>query len=261
MSVPPVPPPLESLGQRSFSFYPPILNIVHNEWLYRKANWSEVLVQNTKSLEEIWVPRRYLGAVSSVDEPVMIVGLTKELEFKTGTLWPAQRRVIEMPRAVNEGPRPRTPDLEIPRPAPVIGIRVEDGAESRIGRLVLGGIALGIVGCVLVVSLYRGGVLGNKIIYSAVMQSDVGLSSLDDYHAVVRLLGQPTEDRWRPDRGEMQYRLLGYPQQGFYIILMGRDRNEARYIGAMDRSWNPVHTVQMAAHVNSVSLLRNLKRF
>lgn len=261
MSVPPVPPPLESLGQRPFSFYPPILNVVHNEWIYRKATWSEVLVQNTKSLEEIWVPRRYLGAVSSVDEPIMIVGLTKELEQKAGTLWPAQRRIIEMPRAVNEGPRPHAPQEPSSQPAPVTSIRVENSPESRIGRLVLGGIALGIVGCVLVVSFYRGGVLGNKIIYAPVMQSDVGLGPLDDYHAVVRLLGPPAEDRWRPDHGEMQYRLLGYPQQGYYIILMGRDRNEARYIGAMDRKWNPVHTVQMAGRVNSASLLRSLKRF
>src|ERR1700694_3585824 len=111
MSVPPVPPPLEQLGQRPFSFYPPISNIVHNEWLYRRATWSEVLVQNTKTHEEIWVARRFLGAVSSVgSEPVMIVGLAKELEYKAGTLWPVERRVIEMPRAVNDVPRPFAPE-------------------------------------------------------------------------------------------------------------------------------------------------------
>ncbi len=261
MSAPPVPPRLEQLGQRPFSFYPPILNVVHNEWQYRKASWSEVLVQNTKSLEEIWVPRRFVGGVSQIDEPVMIVGLTKELEYKAGTIWPAERRVIEMPRAVNEGPRPFAPAPAPPRSAPVIGIRLEGGTESRIGRLVLGGIALAIAGCVLVVSLYRGGVLGNKIIYSPVMQSDLGLGAFDDYHAAVRLLGQPAEDRWRPDHGEMQYRLLGYPAQGYYVILMGRDRRDARYVGALDRNWNPVHTVEMPGRVNSYSLLRSLKRF
>src|ERR1700736_5547388 len=139
MSVPPVPPPLEQLGHRPFSFYPPIANIVHNEWIYRRATWSEVLVQNTKTNQEIWLARRFLGAVSSVDEPVMIVGLAKELEYKAGTLWPLERRVIEMPRAVNDAPRPAAPEPAAP-PARVVGIRLESSAESRIGRMILGGI-------------------------------------------------------------------------------------------------------------------------
>ena len=260
MSVPPVPPALEQLRQRPFSFYPPISNILHNEWLYRRATWSEILVQNTKSNEEIWVPRRFVGALSQVDEPVMIVGLTKELEFKAGTLWPLERRIIEMPRAVNESPRAHGPEPPV-RPATVVGIRVESSPESRIGRLVLGGIALGIVGCVLAVSLYRGGVLGNKILYAPVMQTDLGLTAYDDYHAVVRLLGQPTEDRWRSTKGEMQYRVLSYPQEGYYIILMGQDRKETRYIGAMDKNWLPVHTVRLPGNVNSLSLLRTIPRF
>lgn len=260
MSVPPMPPPLEQLGQRPFSFYPPISNIVHNEWIYRRATWSEVLVQNTKTHEEIWVARRFVGGVSRVDEPVMIVGLTKELEYKAGTLWPLERRIIEMPRAVNEGPRPSAP-VAPAQPASVVGIRLESSAESRIGRMILGGIALGIVGCVLAVTLYRGGVLGNKIIYAPVMQSDLGLSAYDDYHAVVRLLGTPAEDRWRSDKGEMQYRVLGYPQHGYYILLMGPERKNAHYIGAMDKNWMPVHTVQMPGNINSYSLLRAIKRF
>src|SRR6266404_8988564 len=100
MSVQPIPPPLEHLGQRPFSFYPPILNIEHNEWIFRRATWSEILVSNTKTSAEVWVSRRYLGDISRVEEPVMILGLNKELEYKTGQLWPAQRRVIEIPRAV-----------------------------------------------------------------------------------------------------------------------------------------------------------------
>ena len=61
MAVPPAPPPLEQLGPRPFSFYPAIGNIDHNEWLYERATWSEVQVRNTKSGQEIWVPRRLLG--------------------------------------------------------------------------------------------------------------------------------------------------------------------------------------------------------
>jgi hypothetical protein len=254
-----MPPLLEQLGPRPFSFYPAVQGIAHNEWIYRRATWAEVLVENTKSHEEIWVARRFLGHVSSIDEPVVIVGLAKELEYKAGVLWPVERRVIEMPRAVNEGPRPQAPPQ--PSPAPVVGIRLENGAESRVGRVVIGGIALGIVACVLVVSLFRGGIVGTKIVYSPVMQSDVGLSAADDYFAVVRLLGPPAEDRWRPDKGEMQYRALWYPRQGYYIVLMGRARNEARYIGALDGGWRPVHSVELPGRVNSYSMLRNLKRF
>src|SRR6266567_6130049 len=64
MAVPPAPPPLEQLGPRPFSFYPAIGNIAHNEWLYQRATWSEVQVRNTKTLEEIWVPRRLVGEIS-----------------------------------------------------------------------------------------------------------------------------------------------------------------------------------------------------
>ena len=106
MPVPPMPPGFEQIGSRPFSFYPPVVNVEHNEWHYRKATWSEVLVVNAKTGLEVWIPRLYIGEFSRIDEPVVIVGLTKELEYKGGQVWPYVRRVIEMPRAVNEGYRP-----------------------------------------------------------------------------------------------------------------------------------------------------------
>jgi len=259
MAVPPVPPPLEQLGPRPFSFYPPIGNITHNEWLYQRATWSEILIRNTKTAEEIWVPRRLLGEISRIDEPVMIVGLTKEMEYRAGALWPVVRRVIEMPVAVNESPRP--PATEEPKPAPVVGIRVSDGAESRIGRLVLVGISVAILACVLVVGLYRGEIIGSRVVYSPILQTDIPLTNRDDYYAVVRALGEPLEDRWKSDKEEFQYRLLGYPKRGFVVILMGTDRKDAHYIGAMDKNWNPVNTVELPGNRNSYSILHHLKRF
>src|SRR5437899_8443046 len=125
MASPPIPPSLEHLVTRPFSFYPPIIGIEHNEWLFRKATWSEIQVVNCKSSTEVWIPRRFIGEVSRVDDPVLIVGLNRELEFKAGAVWPSQRRVIEMPLAVGAPPTaaPLPPDRT--SPAPIVGIRLE----------------------------------------------------------------------------------------------------------------------------------------
>ncbi len=258
MAVPPAPPPLEQLGPRPFSFYPAIGNIAHNEWLYQRATWSEVQVRNTKTLEAIWVPRRLVGEISRVDEPVMFVGLTKEMEYRGGALWPVIRRVIEMPVAVNDTPRPLMTTAAVSGPAPVVGIRVSDGAESRIGRMVVVGVAVAIIACVLVVSLANP---RRGIVYTPVLQNDIGLTNRDDYYAIVRALGDPQEDRWMSDKGERQFRLLAYPRLGYSVILMGSDRTDAHYIGAMDKTWRPVHSVPLPGNVNSFSILRQLKKF
>jgi hypothetical protein len=252
MAVPPIPPPLAQLGRRPFSFYPAILHAGHNEWVYRSATWSDVLVRNTKTNEEVSVPRRYLGEISRVDAPVMIVGLLAELEFREGAVWPAERRVIEMPRAVNDSPRPRMPRSQA-SPAPVIGIRLESDRTSRVGRVVLAGVALGVAGCVLAISLFRGGILGTHAFYPAIAQVELPLSPSDDREAVVRALGQPAQDRWL-STPECQYELLAYPGSKLYAILAGRDRASVRYIGAMDWNWHPVHG-------SAYGLLRRLPRF
>src|SRR4029077_12803493 len=124
MASPPIPPALDHLVTRPFSFYPPIVNVEHNEWLFRKATWSEILVVNCKSATEIWIPRRFVGEVSRVDDPVLIVGLNRELEYKSGMIVPFQRRVIEMPLAVG-APSLESSVLDRGVPAPIVGIRTE----------------------------------------------------------------------------------------------------------------------------------------
>jgi|ERR1700678_1484044 hypothetical protein len=267
MAVPPIPPPLAQLGRRPFSFYPAILNAGHNEWVYRSATWSEVLVRNTKTNEEVSVPRRYLGEISPVDAPVMIVGLMAELEFRTGVVWPAERRVIEMPRAVNDAPRPRLTRSPASR-APVVGIRLESDRSSRVGKVVVGGVALGVAGCVLAISLFRGGVIATRAFYGPTLQVDLPLGPSDDYAAVVRRLGPPAAERWSemPPYSSLshygeRYELLVYPRQRLYVILMGRERANARYIGAMDWNWHPAHAVNLSDSGSSVGLLRRLPRF
>ena len=263
MAVPPIPPPLAQLGGRPFSFYPAILNAGHNEWIYCSATWPDVLVRNTKTNQEVSVPRRYLGEISPVDAPVMIVGLRAELEYRSGAVWPAERRVIEMPRAVNDVPRPRVTRQPTDGPV-VVGIRLENDSGSRVGKLVLGGVALGVAGCVLAISLFRGGVLATRAFYAPFTRVDLPLSSTDDYAAVVHQLGQPQLERWRTGSGAEnaeQYELLAYPQRKLYVILMGNDRADARYIGAMDWNWRPAHAVDLAGYGSSYAVLRQLPRF
>jgi hypothetical protein len=252
MAVPPIPPPLAQLGRRPFSFYPAILNAGHNEWVYRNATWSDVSVRNTKTNEEVSVPRRYLGEISRVDAPVMIVGLLAELEYRAGVVWPAERRVIQMPRAVNDVPRPRLAQSAANR-APVVGIRLESERTSRVGRVVVGGVAIGVAGCVLAISLFRGGIIATRAFYAPMSQVDLPLTPSDDRAAVVRALGQPAEDRWLAG-SEQQYELLAYPLRKLYVILRGHDRTDVRYIGAMDSNWRPVHGA-------SYGLLRRLPKF
>lgn len=254
MPSPPIPPEFDQLSHRPFSFYPPILNIEHNEWRFLRGTWSEILVVNRKTKQEIWIPRRYLGEISRVDEPVMIAGLTRELEYKGGTVWPYARRVIEMPRAVNEGIL-RTPTDEHEKPAPVIGARTEP-SESRISRLVGVVMLIGVLACVFVIVLSQ-----RSISFRAIEQFDLGLTASDDYYSIVRKLGNPSEDRWRSETGELQYRLLRFPARPYTLILMGTDRDHAHYIGALDAQWRPVHSVRLANGNDSRAMLKKLGKW
>lgn len=248
------------MGTRPFSFYPPVVGVEHNEWTYKQATWSEILVTNTKTANEVWVPRRFLGEVSRVDEPVMIVGLKRELEYRAGSLWPHERRVIEMPKAVNDYARP--PLEETPSaPTRMSEMRRSDGAESRIGKLILIAMAAMLVVTFAVVSFFRGKHDPANVEFVGIEQKSLNLKATDDYHAVIRRLGQPREDRWRESAGEMQYRLMTYPDLGINVVLMGLERDKARYIGALDKSWKPVHSVELPGHGNTRSMLNKLARF
>jgi hypothetical protein len=152
-----IPTPFDQIGRRRFSFYPAIVGIEHNEWTLRRIASSEVQVANTKTTEEIWIPRRFLGEVSAIEDPFVIAGLVKELEYKAGAVLPYRRRVIQMPRAVNgfaasvgmEPPPAAMPrHQEISGPAEVIAIRVEAGPSSRAGKRLLTWIVAGILACI-----------------------------------------------------------------------------------------------------------------
>jgi hypothetical protein len=255
-----IPPPLEALRSQPFSFYPAILNIEHNNWQYRKATWSDVLVVNARTGQEIWIPRRFLGEISRIEDPVVIVGLLKELEYKEGAVWPYQRRVIEMPIAVGA---PAQAPWPAPRNglAPVVGIRLESSAESHIFRIVGGALVLGIVAAYFVVNFYRDSVLRPRIAYMAKDRTYLSLTAQYDYDAVVRKMGPPARDRWHGPAGGAQYRALSYPDRACTIILMAADGQGATYIGALDANWNPVHSMRLRDGGTAEPLLRALPRF
>lgn len=233
MPVPPIPAPFDQLRGCPFSFYPPIANVEHNEWIFRGATWDEIRVVNTKTAGEVFVPRRFLGAVSLVGEPVVIVGLLKELEYKEGAVLPLVRRVIEMPRAVNESPRPR---IQAPRPealAPVVAIRLES-AKPRT-HMVLGAVAVGLLILIPLAVTLRDGFFGTR---ASAARIDLPFTAIDDYASIVAKLGVPAQDRTRKSGGS-EFRSLAYPSHGYVLIL-----RDGFYAGALDTNGRLLHSVR-----------------
>ena len=60
--------------------------------------------------------------------------------------------------------------------------------------------------------------------------------------------------------GELEFRSLWYPQRAYYIVL-GSQRDNLRYIGAMDKDWKVVHAVELPGGTSTAPLLRGLARF
>jgi hypothetical protein len=260
MASPPIPPSLEHLVTRPFSFYPAILNVEHNEWLFRKATWSEIQVVNCRTQAELWIPRRFVGEVSRVDDPVLIVGLNRELEFKGGSVWPHQKRVIQMPVAVGATARAPEEAPERSEPAPVVGIRLEP-SDKRVFKLIGGAVAFAVLLYLFAVSMNRvGDVRQREITFTARDQQFLDLTGRDDYVTVVQKLGPPASNRQR-EVGTIQYRALGYPDRKYTVILMGDGTSAERYIGVVDENWKPIHSVELHSGGTTLSLLRSLKRF
>jgi hypothetical protein len=255
MASPPIPPQFQQLATRPFSFYPPITGVEHNEWQYRSANWSEIHVVNCRSGADLWIPRRYVGDVARVDDPVLIVGLTRELEYKGGMIVPFQRRVIEMPQAVGGAPLTATEEERIV-PAAIVGISTSSPTDRFVFRLIGVAVLFAIVAYIFAVNLSR-----QRVVFTAKDQAELGLNARDDRTAVIGKLGQPASDRWQSESGELQYEALGYPDRKLTVILMGGDRNRVLYVGAMNEKWQPVHAVTLRSGGDTSSLLRSLRQF
>ncbi len=254
--MPHIPTPLEQLGGRPFSFYPAIVNIEHNEWLLQRAGGDEIEVLNTKTKSELWIPRRFLSGVSSIEEPVVIVGLVKELEYKEGVVVPHVQRVIEMPRAVNDVPWRSAAPVEPGYRAPVVGIKVESEPDARKGRPLLVKIAAGLLTCVVGMIAFRdGSYWARSRFFTPMNRVSLPFTASDDYFSVVSRLGRPASERWRPAPGGGEFQLLRYPDRGFIVVLVGPNHDAARYAGALGRGGRVLHSVKLPTGEDSTPLL------
>jgi hypothetical protein len=259
MASSPTPPALDELGTRRFSFYPPIVNIEHNEWEVVRGAWSEILVHNPKMGTEIWIPRAWLGEISKIEEPVMIVGLRREIEYSGGAVFPHTRRVLNMPKVNVAAPAPAN---EVPRaPSTRENLRMDTSAESSIGKLIAGVLIGGIVLALIFIGVSRVKEAGGTVEYKAVVQADLGFTNQSDYFDVVRKLGTPDSDHWKSETGERQYRALTFQKAGYIVILMGGDRKDVKYIGTKDLEWHTVHAVELPGGRNTEPILRSIGKF
>jgi hypothetical protein len=250
------PPPFDRLVDSRFSLYPAIVGIEHNEWTFSQATWSEALIRNTKTEQEIWISRQHVGDISKTDEPVLILGLSRELEYKGGMLVPFQPRVLKMPEPVFGS----SPDPEGAEPPHVFGVRLES-SDRRALKLI--GIALGafLVIYIIAVGATRiGDVQGKRVVFTATDTSYQELTPRDDRFAIVTKLGQPAWERSK-NVGTIHYEALTYTSRRYTVLLMGADPKETYYIGTMDDNWKPIHSVAMKAGGNTESLLHAIQRF
>jgi hypothetical protein len=260
MPAAPIPPPFEHLEGRRFSLYPPIRNITSNEWTYRHATWSEIVIRHTATKRDLWIPRRFLGEASRLDSPVVVIGLNEQLEFRDGAVWPIRRRVLEMPIAVGENPRPRP---EQPHLAPVIGIRLEPRTESRASRLVGGAVALGVLGCLAIVGYsLEGSDAHRRALVTSLDHTYLALSSADSYRSVLQVLGTPDSDRWVTTAEGNRMRLLDYPDRGFRAVLIADPaEHDGRYVGSIDEHGRILQSVLLPEGKTSSRILHGLEDF
>jgi hypothetical protein len=134
MLAPLLPSPLDRIGRQHFSFCPAIKNADPNDWMLALLSWSEIKVVNPQTGREIWIPRQYIDGVSYASNSMLIIRLTKELEYRAGALWPRVQRVIEMPNTADSGRMINAAKNRVPGPASVIGIRLENRTDSPTGK-------------------------------------------------------------------------------------------------------------------------------
>lgn len=253
MPAAPVPPAFERLGGRRFAFHPPIRGSRVNEWTFRHATWSEVLVRNTRSGEDVSVPRRFLGEASRLDDPVVVIRLLHDLEYRDGFVLPARPRVIEMPtHAFLRTQRERC------EPAKVVGIRLEPRQESRAAKVVGAAVALGVLGCLAFVGYSWQGARAEPVV--SLGHTYLVLTASDDAASVLRALGRPARERRTSAAGQTVH-VLDYPRRSFRAVLMENGAGQERYIGSLGMDGRVAHSVLLPSGETSARILDQLGEY
>ncbi len=256
------PLPFEALQDRSFSFYPAVRGVEHNEWTLKEVTWSEVLVLNCQTLQELWIPRSHLGEVSSSDSPILILGLQRELELKAGGVYPYHKVVTELP-STRSG-REQADSDKIPMPTQK---RIRD-SDARIIRMLPVAIGIGLL-LSLTVFLGLSGNLRNPLKWlfevntTTSDQSYLALIESDNYHAVISKLSAPDSEQWiSHEEDELQFQALHYASRGYIVVMMGGARAEMRYLGTVhDPSRQVLDSAKLSRGGNTSSMMHNLPEF
>ncbi len=253
MPAAPIPPAFEQLGSRRFVLHPAIENAGANEWTYRRATWSEIIVRNAVTGLDFCVPRRSFGSAYDSDYGVAVISLLEPLEFRDGVVRPRRCRVIQMPLPAFDAAA-SVPDKS---PAAVVSITLDTRHETRAGRIAGGAIALGVIGCLAVAGYsLQGGDIHRRAVVSSLDQTYLGLTSHDTFNSAVRALGRPISDRSVIVPDGHRLRLLDYPDRGFRAVFL-----TDVYVGAVDEHGRVLQSVQMPDGGTSHALLRFLESF
>ena len=205
---------------------------------------------------EVWIPRQFLGEVSGVDEALMIVGLNRELEWRSGAISPRERRVIEMPvlpMAVNDN---RSASVGSAHLAPVINIRLETKPETRTWKWIGVAVVLGAVASTILANIAWQSQPRMRADFFRNYRPWLQLTAADDYASTIRKMGTPVSVH-SSQSGDRIFESLVYSRGRYSIILMGPTRDTARYIGTLDSHGRVIDALRLRDGSNSEPLLHS----
>jgi hypothetical protein len=120
-------------------------------------------------------------------------------------------------------------------------------------------LVLGAVACTICADMVRQ--VEQRADLARVTRPYLQLSAEDDYFAAVHKLGSPRADTVVMADGGRVYRVLDYRARRYRIVLMGRSRSDARYIGALAADGRIVDAVRLGNGTTSGGLLRSMPPF
>ncbi len=212
---------------------------------------------------EVWVPRKYIGGISSSDSPVLIVGLNRELQFQAGSVWPYREKVVMMPDR-----RPPSESAAAAKTAPPPAPSRSSPSESSVGRLIGAALAAALAVSALAALFIFKGVPNPLDLFfrpdtTTADQRYLSLTGTDRYHDIVLKIGKPSAEQWlsRED-AQIQFELLWYPDRSYIVVLMGAGRDDSRYIGTLhSRSRKTLDSVKLSGGGTTGSMLHNMPKF